>query len=184
MTTEDAKAIIRHGIVDMTVTTEMITDDELRRDPLALAIMSYFPLINPFVCSQYTDFHFDGGLRCTHSRDLKLWIKLIDTFDGVYKEPINFRIDGMNKTITLVTEVKRRSEEYGEIHLILPDNHPEVEEGEYQYPIGKLITVAGRCYALRVHKDKDAHTCIGGFTNMFDALERVEYANDQLQLKP
>ena len=184
MTTEDAKAIIRHSVIDMTVTTDMIANNETGRDPLALAIMHHFPVINPFVCTQYTDFHFDAGLRCRHSRDLMAWIKLTDTFDGVFRQPINFRLDGASQTITLVTEVEKRSEEYSESHLILPDSHPEVEDGEYQYPVGKLITVAGRCYALRVHKDKDAHTCIGSFASAFDALENVEYANDQLQLKP
>ena len=184
MTIEDAKVIIRHSVIDMTVTTEMINNDEIRRDPLASAIMHHFPVINPLVCVEYTHFAFDGPSDFTHSRDLMAWIKLADVFDGVFREPINFRIDGINRTITLVTQVIGKSEGYGESLLTLPDNHPEVEDGEYQYPVGKLITVSGVCYALRFHNNQDEHSLVGRFSSHHEALDRLEYANDKLQLKP
>ena len=185
MTTEDAKAIIREGVTDIPITDEIIGQAiDSHRDPLALVIMEHFPTINPHIKLDETHFHFDGESTYRHSKDLNAWFERTLALPFIYRQPVTVRIDGPNYHITLVTDVVVVRESYSECYLELPESHPEVIKDESQYPIGKLINVCDATHVLRFNKDTDAHTYIDRFSSFAHAVDRLEYANDQLQIKP
>ena len=185
MTTEDAKAIIREGVTDIPITDEIIGQAiDSHRDPLALVIMEHFPTINPHIKLDETHFHFDSESTYRHSKDLQAWFERTLAFPFIYRQPVTVRIDGPNDHITLVTTVTPIRDSGSVCYLELPESHPEVKTYESQYPVGKLITVCDTTHALRFNKDIDAHSFVGRFSSFTHAVDRLEYANDQLQIKP
>ena len=157
---------------------------ESHRDPLAMTIMHHFSDINPHVILKQTEFCFDGESKYRHSKDLKEWLLLTCAIGSIYRQSVTVRIDGPSKSITLVTDVVTNKESDTECSLQLPESHPEVEKDKPQYPVGKLVNVSEMYHALRFNKDRDAHSYIGRFSTFSHAIDRLEYANDQLQIKP
>ena len=185
MTTEDAKAIIRYGVTDIPITDEIIEQAiDSHRDPLALVIMEHFPPINPRILFHETHFCFDGESTYRHSKDLQAWFERTLALPFIYRQPVTLRINGTKDLMTLVTPVTPIRDSGSVCYLELPESHPEIENNESQYPIGKLITVCDTTHALRFNKDTDAHTYIDRFSLFSHAIDRLEYANDQLQIKP
>lgn len=185
MTIEDAKAIVRYGVTDIPITDGIIYDAmNTQRDPLVMAIMGRFPMINPHTVLDKTEFCIDGDSIYRHSQDLQAWLELTCELRSIYRRSVLARIDGPKNLITLATPVLAIKESGTECFLELPVWHPEVEKDKPQYPVGKLIEVCDVWHVLRFHKDQDAHSYVGRFSTRADAILRIEYSDDSLNIRP